>query len=60
MKRSLVVFLLTAAVGEEKAGGKGRQTLVAFMQLYFFCQIDGSRVLYTIEQPHRVMGMKEE
>lgn len=49
MEKSLIVFLLTGAAGEEK-DGKGRQTLVAFVVLYFFHQIDGSRVSCTMEQ----------
>jgi len=36
IERSLLVFLLTAAVKGEKAGGTGRRTLVAFVVLYFF------------------------
>lgn len=36
IERSLLVFLLTAAVKGEKAGETGRRTLVAFVVLYFF------------------------
>lgn len=51
-------FSSNSCCRERERWGKGKaKPAVAVTALYFLCQIDGSRALYTMEQLHPGMGM---